>query len=150
VTTARDTRTADLVGITLAHRVMRADLHRLTDAARAIADGASCPDRRARALQTWLAHLEHEIHGHHTAEDEIAWTVIARHAGHAVDLAELSDDHGRLVPLLAAVREAAAGVVAAAEGPGRAGERGCSRTGWPWSATRSTSTSTPRSATCSR
>lgn len=120
MTTARDTRTADLVGITLAHRVMRVDLHRLADAARAIADGAPCPDRRARALRTWLEQLEHEIHGHHTAEDDIAWPVIARHAGHAVDLDELSDDHGRLDPLLAAVREAAAAVVAAAQGLARA------------------------------
>lgn len=113
MTIADGTRTADLLGITMAHRVMRRDLHRLTDAARGIADGAPCPDRRARALDTWLAHLDHEIHGHHTAEDDIAWPVIARHAGHAVDLDELSDDHGRLDPLLAGVREAATALTAA-------------------------------------
>jgi hypothetical protein len=27
-----------------------------------------------------------EVHDHHTAEDEYAWPVIARHAGAAVDL----------------------------------------------------------------
>ncbi|MEQ3553124.1 hemerythrin domain-containing protein [Pseudonocardia nematodicida] len=122
MTTARRT-TPDLLGITLAHRVMRRDLHRLTDAARAIADGSPCPDRRARALDRWLANLEHEIHGHHTAEDDVAWPVIARYAGHAVDLAELSDDHGRLDPLLTAVREASFALVAAPE-PGRAAPAG--------------------------
>ncbi|RZT87688.1 hemerythrin HHE cation binding domain-containing protein [Pseudonocardia sediminis] len=108
MTTARSADVPDLLGMSLAHRMMRTDLRRLTDAAQAIADGDTCGDRRAAALTRWVGTLCDEIHHHHTVEDEIAWPVIARHAGHAVDLSVLTDDHAALDPLLDRVRSAAA------------------------------------------
>jgi iron-sulfur cluster repair protein YtfE (RIC family) len=101
------TRTADLTGITIAHRMMRTDLHRLTPTTERIADGETCSPRRAAALARWVENVCEEIHHHHTAEDELAWPVIARHAGQAVDLTELSDDHAALDPLLDGLRAAA-------------------------------------------
>ncbi|MFC4942245.1 hemerythrin domain-containing protein [Pseudonocardia sp. GCM10023141] len=114
-TTVSPTRTTvpDLLGITLMHRLMRTDLHRLTDAAERIATGdAPCSDRRAAALTGWVLLLCDEIHHHHRAEDEIAWPVIARFAASSVDLAVLSDDHSVLDPLLDLVRASADGFAA--------------------------------------
>lgn len=111
----------DLLGITLAHRMMRTDLHRLTDAAERIAAGTTpCTGRRADALVTWVRLLCDEIHHHHTAEDDIAWPVIARYAAGSVDLAVLTDDHTALDPLLDLVRAAALDLAAAADGTRRA------------------------------
>ncbi|TCK21064.1 hemerythrin domain-containing protein [Pseudonocardia endophytica] len=107
MTTADATRTADLTGIAIAHRMMRTDLHRLVPTAERIADGEACDRKRAAALATWVEKLCEEIHHHHTAEDDIAWPVIARHAGQAVDLSELSDDHAALDPLLDGLRTTA-------------------------------------------
>jgi iron-sulfur cluster repair protein YtfE (RIC family) len=92
---------------------MRTDLHRLATVAERIAGGERCSPRRAAALSRWVLALCTEIHDHHTAEDEHAWPVIARHAGAAVDLTELTDDHGALDPLLAGVRTDAAGLAGA-------------------------------------
>lgn len=105
----------DLLGIRLIHRVMRTDLHRLTDLAGRISAGEPCSDRRATAVAGWIAALGEEIHDHHSAEDDHAWPVIAARAGAEVDLAELSADHAALDPLLDAVRAAAAALVAATE-----------------------------------
>lgn len=102
------TRTADLTGITIAHRMMRTDLHRLVPTAERIADGEACGPKRAAALARWVELLCEEIHHHHTAEDDLAWPVIARYAGQAVDLSELSDDHAALDPLLDGLRTTAA------------------------------------------
>lgn len=107
----------DLLGITLAHRMMRTDLHRLTDVAGRIAAGASgCTDRRAAAIATWINTLCDEIHHHHTSEDEIAWPVIARYAAGSVDLTVLTDDHHALDPLLDEVRSAVRGLTTAPTG----------------------------------
>lgn len=114
-----DTTTSapDLLGMAVAHRMMRADLIRLAHLARRIADGAvPCPDARARALTRWTDLLAGEIHHHHTVEDDVAWPVIAAAAAAHVDLAELTDDHRALDPLLAAVRDGVAAVAAAPEG----------------------------------
>src|SRR3712207_1082060 len=112
VRTARDTRRrrmatatapkVDLLGITLAHRMMRRDLHRLTTPPGG--SPAAPPARRSgrAAIAAWVRDLCTEIH-HHTAEDDVAWPLIAEHAGAAVDLTALSDDHGALDPLLDAV-----------------------------------------------
>jgi len=98
----------DLLGMTLGHRMMRADLHRLTAVVEAIAAGRTdCPNRRTAALVRWCRDLCDEIHHHHAAEDEIGWPVIAQYAGDSVDLAVLSDDHSALDPMLDTVRVAA-------------------------------------------
>jgi iron-sulfur cluster repair protein YtfE (RIC family) len=102
------TTTLDLLGWTVAHRMMRTDLVRLADLAGRIADGtAPCPDRRARELARWLTLLADEIEHHHAVEDEVAWPITAAAAGDRVDLAELTGDHRALDPMLAAVRKAA-------------------------------------------
>src|SRR3712207_6695398 len=90
--------TPDLLGITLADRTMRRDLHRLTAAAEQIADGRPCPPARAAAIGAWVRDLRTEIHHHHTAEDDVARPVIAEHAGAAVDLTALSGRPRRARP----------------------------------------------------
>ncbi|GAA4191540.1 hemerythrin domain-containing protein [Microbispora amethystogenes] len=97
--------TPDLTGIRIVHRAMRGDLHRLRtaaedlDAGRRRADGA-----RAAAIARYAEDVCAAIHHHHSREDEIVWPVIERSAGAAVDLADLSDDHSELDPLLDRVR----------------------------------------------
>lgn len=115
MTTTR-TETPDLLGITLAHRMMRRDLHRLTDTAERIAAGEPCPDRRAAALIRWITTVCGEIHHHHTVEDEALMPLLAVRAGAELDLAELGSDHRALDPLLDAVRAAAGRLAASGAG----------------------------------
>jgi iron-sulfur cluster repair protein YtfE (RIC family) len=99
--------TPDLLGMRLAHRMMRGDLHRLTAVTERVAAGATYSAASRKALVSWVRTLCHEIHHHHTVEDELTWPLIARSAGTAVDLAPLSDDHAALDPLLDEIRAAA-------------------------------------------
>lgn len=112
--------TPDLLGMRLAHRIMRGDLHRLSAVAQRLAAGEPCDTRRAKALTRWVATLAEEIHHHHTVEDELTWPLIERSAGTAVDLTVLSDDHRALDPLLDDLRRAAAGFLDAPVYPERA------------------------------
>ncbi|MFR9803114.1 hemerythrin domain-containing protein [Pseudonocardia sp. RS010] len=112
--------TPDLLGMRLTHRIMRRDLHRLAATAGRLAGGRSCDTRRAKALVRWVTTLADEIHHHHTVEDELTWPLIERHAGTAVDLTVLSDDHRALDPLLDDLRRAAAGFLDAPIHPERA------------------------------
>jgi hemerythrin-like domain-containing protein len=121
------TETPDLLGITIAHRMMRRDARRLTAAAERIAAGEPCPPARAAALARWVGMVCDEVHHHHTVEDEALLPLLAARAGADVDLAELGDDHRALDPLLDDVRAAAAALAApgadrraAAAGLGRA------------------------------
>ncbi|GAA1871265.1 hypothetical protein GCM10009836_60030 [Pseudonocardia ailaonensis] len=98
------TATPNLLGMRFAHRMMLRDLHRLTEVAQKIAGGDACDARRAAAIATWVRHLCHEIHHHHTVEDELTWPLIERSAGSEVDLAVLSEDHAALDPLLDEIR----------------------------------------------
>jgi iron-sulfur cluster repair protein YtfE (RIC family) len=109
------TQTPDLIGIRLAHRMMRRDLHRLTEVAERVAGGEPCPDRRAAALVRWVGYVGQEIHHHHTVEDEALLPLLATRAGAEVDLAELGNDHRALDPLLDAIRAAAATFAAGAD-----------------------------------
>jgi hemerythrin-like domain-containing protein len=95
----------NLLGITINHRSMRGDARRFADVTRAIADG-SLPGTpgRARAIQQYLTNLCDGIHHHHQAEDDVLWPVLRETAGAEVDLAELTDDHKQLDPLLDRVR----------------------------------------------
>jgi hemerythrin-like domain-containing protein len=111
--------TPDLLGMRLAHRIMRGDLHRLTATAERLAAGEPCDARRAKALTGWVATLADEIHHHHTVEDELTWPLIERSAGTTVDLTVLSDDHRALDPLLDDLRRAAAGFLDAPVYPQR-------------------------------
>jgi hemerythrin-like domain-containing protein len=98
------TATPNLLGMRFAHRMMLRDLHRLAATAQKIAGGDACDARRATAIATWVRHLCHEIHHHHTVEDELTWPLIERSAGSEVDLAVLSEDHAALDPLLDEIR----------------------------------------------
>lgn len=119
-TTARPS----LLGMEVAHRMIRADLVRLTHLAERVADGAvPCPDRRAAALAAWVADLCAEIRHHHEIEDDAAWPVIEAAAGAHVDLTELTDDHRALDPLCDALRERADALAATPEEGRRAAAR---------------------------
>lgn len=99
----------DLLGITLAHRVMLADLLRLTDLAVAVRDrDVICSPGRARAISRYVEWLCDSIHHHHTTEDTVLWPVIQASAGSHVELSELTDDHAALDPRLDQLRARAA------------------------------------------
>ena len=106
----------DPLGMRLAHRAMLRDARRLTELAEALAAGSTTADRRrATAIARYVADYCDSVASHHSAEDEVLWPVLAASAGPGVDLAELSDDHAALDPLLARVRAAGS---ALAVGPG--------------------------------
>jgi iron-sulfur cluster repair protein YtfE (RIC family) len=107
------TETPDLLGITMAHRMMRRDARRLTEVAERIAAGETCSPRRAAAIAHWVGMLCDEVHHHHTTEDEALLPLLAARAGADADLAELGDDHRALDPLLDAVRAGATALVEA-------------------------------------
>jgi hemerythrin-like domain-containing protein len=99
----------DLLGITLAHRVMLADLLRLTDLAMAVRDrDVICRPRRARAISRYVELLCDSIHHHHTTEETVLWPVIQASVGDHLDLSELTDDHAALDPRLDQLRARAA------------------------------------------
>ena len=99
----------DLLGITSAHRVMLADLLRLSDLAAAVRDrDVICTPGRARAISRYVELLCDSIHHHHTLEDAVLWPVILAAAGDHVDLSELIEDHAALAPRLDQLRARAA------------------------------------------
>ncbi|MDH6195326.1 hemerythrin-like domain-containing protein [Mycobacterium frederiksbergense] len=95
----------DLLGITVAHRAMLADLRRLTDLAIAIRDrDVICSPGRARVISRYVELLCDSIHHHHTTEDTVLWPVIQASVGSHLDLSELSEDHAALDPRLDQLR----------------------------------------------
>ncbi|GAT01677.1 uncharacterized protein RMCFA_1789 [Mycolicibacterium fortuitum subsp. acetamidolyticum] len=99
----------DLLGITLAHRAMLADLLRLGELAEAVRDrDVICTAGHARAISRYVELLCDSIHHHHTTEDAVLWPVIQASAGDHVDLSELIDDHAALDPRLEQLRARAA------------------------------------------
>jgi hypothetical protein len=121
---APDAALPDLTGLRLLHRVMRTDLHRLTALAEQLAHlRAGISGKRAKAIDRWVLGVCAEIHHHHEAEDVVAGPVITEHAGTAVDLTGLSDDHAALDPLLDEVRAASAALVARLAGRAPAARR---------------------------
>ena len=106
-TASAPTRDADLLGIRIAHRIMRRDARRLAGLAAAWADGSDpLLGRRRRVFGRWLEGLCLDIHHHHATEDDHLWPILERHAGAEIDLAPLSDDHDALDPVLDDVRGA--------------------------------------------
>jgi hemerythrin-like domain-containing protein len=97
---------ADLTGFTLIHRGLRSGSRELADAATAIGRGAPCPPARRDAYVAFATEVLHEIHLHHTREDDVLWPVIAASAGPVVDLEPLTDDHTELHAVLARAEEA--------------------------------------------
>ncbi|MFC5064909.1 hemerythrin domain-containing protein [Actinomycetospora atypica] len=109
------TTDTDLLGIRIAHRIMRRDARLLAGLAAAWADGSDpLTGRRRRVFGAWIEGLCRDIHHHHATEDDVLWPVLERYAGAEVDLAPLSDDHAALDPVLDDIR--ATFTVAAADG----------------------------------
>jgi len=99
----------DLLGVTLAHRAMLADLRRLTGLAMAVRDrDVICSPGRARAISRYIELLCDSIHHHHTTEDAVVWPVIQASVGDHLDLSELTDDHAALDPRVNQLRARAA------------------------------------------
>src|SRR4051812_8160392 len=97
---------ADLTGFTMIHRALRSGTRDLADAAVAIGHGAPCPAPRREAYVGFATEVLHEIHSHHSREDDVLWPVIAASAGAVVDLEPLSDDHTELHVVLTRAEEA--------------------------------------------
>jgi hemerythrin-like domain-containing protein len=95
---------ADLTIMLAAHDAFRRDLTRLVRAA-AAAD-LSDPARRRSVAAGWDL-FKHELHLHHTAEDEVIWPVLRprlAHSEHALSVLDaMEEEHERIDPLLAAV-----------------------------------------------
>ena len=95
---------ADLTIMLAAHDAFRRDLTRLVRAS-AAAD-RSDPARRQSVAAGWEM-FKHELHLHHTAEDEIIWPVLRPrlvHSEHALSVLDaMEEEHERIDPLLAAV-----------------------------------------------
>lgn len=109
------TTDTDLLGIRIAHRIMRREARLMAGLAAAWADGSDpLTGRRRRVFGAWIEGLCRDIHHHHATEDDVLWPVLERYAGAEVDLAPLSDDHAALDPVLDDIR--AAFTVAAADG----------------------------------
>jgi hemerythrin-like domain-containing protein len=98
---------ADLTIMLAAHDAFRRDLTRLVRAA-AAAD-LSDPARRRSVAAGWEL-FKHELHLHHTAEDEVIWPVLRprlAHSEHALSVLDaMEEEHERIDPLLAAVDDA--------------------------------------------
>ena len=95
---------ADLTIMLAAHDAFRRDLTRLVRAA-AAAD-LSDPARRRSVAAGWEL-FKHELHLHHTAEDEVIWPVLRprlAHSEHALSVLDaMEEEHERIDPLLASV-----------------------------------------------
>jgi hypothetical protein len=113
---------ADLTIMLAAHRAFRRDLTRLARAA-ARPSGAlrSEPARRRSVAAGWEL-FKHELHLHHTAEDEVIWPALRprlAHSEHALSVLDaMEEEHARIDPLLAAVDAAFAGAPEARDWPG--------------------------------
>jgi len=95
---------ADLTIMLAAHDAFRRDLTRLVRTA-AAAD-LSDPARR-RSVEAGWELFKHQLHLHHTAEDEIIWPALRprlAHSEHALSVLDaMEDEHELIDPLLAAV-----------------------------------------------
>ena len=95
---------ADLTIMLAAHDAFRRDLTRLVRAA-AAAD-LSDPARRQSVAAGWEL-FKHELHLHHTAEDDLIWPALRPRLAHseaALDVLEAMEaEHELIDPLLAAV-----------------------------------------------
>jgi hypothetical protein len=95
---------ADLAIMLAAHNAFRRDLTRLARAA-AAAD-LSDPAKRQSVAVGWEL-FKHELHLHHTAEDELIWPVLRPRLAYSENalsvLDAMEEEHERIDPLLTAV-----------------------------------------------
>jgi len=95
---------ADLTIMLAAHDAFRRDLARLARAAAAA--NLSDPARRQSVAAGWEL-FKHQLHLHHTAEDELIWPVLRPRLAHSPAAQDTLDameaEHEQIDPLLAAV-----------------------------------------------
>ena len=95
---------ADLTIMLAAHDAFRRDLTRL--ARTAAAANLSDPARRQSVAAGWEL-FKHQLHLHHTAEDELIWPVLRPRLAHSPAAQDTLDameaEHEQIDPLLAAV-----------------------------------------------
>ncbi|MHC1558742.1 hemerythrin domain-containing protein [Actinomycetospora sp. C-140] len=104
----------DLVPFGVVDRVTLRDVGRLARFADGLAAGTvAVTERRALAVAERIERVCEEIHHRHGAEETLLWPLLERHAGRALDLSGLRDDHVALRGLLGEVRRLARGVLAA-------------------------------------
>jgi Hemerythrin HHE cation binding domain len=113
---------ADLTIMLAAHRAFRRDLTRLARAAASTGASLRSEPARRRSVAAGWELFKHELHLHHTAEDEIIWPALRprlAHSEHALSVLDaMEEEHSRIDPLLAAVDAAFAGDPEAADWPG--------------------------------
>jgi Hemerythrin HHE cation binding domain len=101
---------ADLTIMLAAHDAFRRDLTRL--ARTAAAADLSDPARRQSVAAGWEL-FKHQLHLHHTAEDELIWPVLRPRLAHSPAAQDTLDameaEHEQIDPLLAAVDAELAG-----------------------------------------
>ncbi len=101
---------ADLTIMLAAHDAFRRDLTRL--ARTAAAANLSDPARRQSVAAGWEL-FKHQLHLHHTAEDELIWPVLRPRLAHSPAAQDTLDameaEHEQIDPLLAAVDAELAG-----------------------------------------
>ncbi|GLZ45712.1 hypothetical protein Acsp06_18970 [Actinomycetospora sp. NBRC 106375] len=112
--TAGDVAPSGLVPFDVVDRVTLRDVARLARFADGLAAGTvAVTERRALAVAERIERVCEEIHHRHDAEETLLWPLLERHAGRALDLSGLRDDHLALRGLLGEVRRLARGVLAA-------------------------------------
>ncbi len=94
------------LGMRLALRAMLRDAARLPALLEHLSRGPVTSARAAAVGRDGGGFCD-SVHHHHAAEDDVLWPVLAASAGPHVDLAELSDDHAALDPLLHRIRAGA-------------------------------------------
>ena len=113
---------ADLTIMLAAHRAFRRDLTRLARAAARPPGSLRSDLARRRSVTAGWELFKHELHLHHTAEDEIIWPALRprlTHSEHALSVLDaMEEEHSRIDPLLAAVDAAFAGGPGAGDWPG--------------------------------
>ena len=126
---------ADLTIMLAAHQAFRRDLARLVRAAAAtdLAD----PANRQSVAAGWEL-FKHELHLHHTAEDELIWPALRPRLAHSENALSVLDameqEHERIDPLLAAVDAAFAqrdGTPGGTPGGAPGGTAGAAGDDWP-------------------
>jgi len=98
---------ADLTIMLAAHRAFRRDLTRLARAAASTGASLRSDPARRRSVAAGWELFKHELHLHHTAEDDIIWPALRprlAHSEHALSVLDsMEEEHSRIDPLLAAV-----------------------------------------------
>ncbi|GAA4806680.1 hypothetical protein GCM10023200_50400 [Actinomycetospora chlora] len=105
---------ADLTVLAVLDRALLGEVRRLARLAEGVAAGTvPVTERRALAVADHVERVCEAIRHRHEAEEDLLWVLLTRHAGRALDLSGLRDDHVALRGLLGEVRRGMRGVVAA-------------------------------------